>query len=437
MGLNNKKNVISKVLTLCIVANLMGSSTLMADATTLDTSATNDITTQVDVESNSTDTMLTEVPNQQNTIDVANTTCPLDTTLNVNTSETQSSIIKKLDFEYEIQTMIETYKDIKETEKNQNRLDTLDYISKVIDSKDYSIEEKRSLCSSTISQAVLDDVLSIKESINLKKDCEIALNKQSDAENLNLTIEKILNSSVSISSKKDFCLNSLELANLSETISNEEYQNKIAEVTTTLDELKRLEDKKIAEEKAIQQAKQKEAEELARQEAERQAVQQAINEKAQSATTDTSVDTSNLQTMPSTQESTSSSNVGFNGNLTYTDRDFLALVNVVQHEVGNCSTLSKQMVASVVINRALSGIFPASIYDVVSQNNQFTGMSAYINRTDYATQDTIYWCQSVIDGGIDYSNGALFYYAPQWCGYMSYFENMTLVAEHDGQRFFK
>ena len=147
MGLNNKKNVISKVLTLCIVANLMGSSTLMADATTLDTSATNDITTQVDVESNSTDTMLTEVPNQQNTIDVANTTCPLDTTLNVNTSETQSSIIKKLDFEYEIQTMIETYKDIKETEKNQNRLDTLDYISKVIDSKDYSIEEKRSLCS--------------------------------------------------------------------------------------------------------------------------------------------------------------------------------------------------------------------------------------------------------------------------------------------------
>lgn len=435
MGLNNKKSFISKVLTVCIIANLMSSSTLMASATTTDDTITTDTTTKVNVESNSTDTMFTEVPTQQDTIDTTTTTAPLNVDLNNITAETQTSIIKKLDFEYEIEAMLQTYKDIQETEKAQTRLDTLDFINQIIESNEYSIDEKRDLYSTALSNATLNNIISVRESINIKKDCELALNKQSDAENLNLTIEKILDSSVSISSKKDFCLNSLELAKLSETISNEEYEVKVSEVKGTLNELQRIEDKKIAEEKALKLAKEKEAEELARQEAERQAEQQAINERAQSVTTDATVDTSNLQTVPDVQESTA--NVGFNGTLTYTDKDFLALVNVVQHEVGNCSSLSKQMVASVVINRALSGIFPSSMYDVVNQNNQFTGMKAYIDRTDYATQDTVYWCQYVLDNGIDYSNGALFYYAPQWCGYMSYFENMTLVAEHDGQRYFK
>ena len=95
------------------------------------------------------------------------------------------------------------------------------------------------------------------------------------------------------------------------------------------------------------------------------------------------------------------------------------------------------MVASVVINRVLSGTFPDNIYDVVTQQNQFTNISSFVGRTDYASEDTIYWCQYVLDNGIDYSNGALYYYAPKWCGYMSYFENMTLVAECDGQRYFK
>ncbi|MCC8068294.1 MAG: cell wall hydrolase [Ruminococcus sp.] len=412
MGLNNRKSFISKVLTVCIIANLMSSSNIMVSATT------------------------TEAPTQQDDITVTTNTSPLDTD-NLAT-ETQTSIIKKLDFEYEIQSMIERYKNIQEAEKTQARLDTLDFIDRLIESSDYSVDEKRELYSTTLSSAILNNIITVRDSINIKRDCELALNKQSDAENLNLTIEKILNSSVSIDSKKSFCLNSLELANLSGTISDEEYETRINEVQTTLDNLQQEEEKKKAEEKAIQLAKEKEAEEKAIQEAQQQAQQQTTDETVQSVTTvttDTTVDVSNLQTVSDAQES--SSNLGFNGTLTYTDKDFLALVNVVQHEVGNCSTLSKQMVASVIINRALSDIFPSSMYDVVNQTNQFTGMQAYIDRTDYATEDTIYWCQYVLDNGIDYSNGALFYYAPQWCGYMSYFESMTLVAEHDGQRYFK
>jgi len=413
MGLNNKKKIVSQLLTVCIFSSLIGSNTYLAIADTeINIDATNDTNINVSIQQN--DNIVTEV----------------DANTNITNEENQTSIIKKFDFEYELQVMIDTYKNMKETQKAQARLDTLDFIDQVLKSDEYSIDEKRELYRSALSNAAINQIIAMKETLEIKKNSEFELNRQVDAENLELTIEKILNSSASISSKKDFCVNSLELAKLSETITEEQYQVKLKEVEDTLAQQQKEEDERIAKEEAEKIAR----EEQAKKEAEELAKQQAITEKAQTATTDTTVDTSSLQDSPVQEQSNL---VGFNGTLNYSEKDFLALANVVQHEVGNCSSLSKQMVASVVINRALSGIFPSSLYDVVNQTNQFTGMKNFIDRTDYATEDTIYWCQYVLDNGVDYSNGALFYYAPQWCGYMSYFENMTLVAEHDGQRYFK
>jgi spore germination cell wall hydrolase CwlJ-like protein len=381
--------------------------------------------------------------------------------------ETQTSIIKKLDFEYELQGVVDTYKDVKQAEKNQTKAERIEYMESVVASEEYTIDEKRDIVNDEISNAILDSLLQPSEGLSLKQSFSEELNRQVDVNNLNLTMENILNSTATVESKKSFCLNALELSKLSGTISEDEYNDRLSEVEVTLSQ------QKVEEQQQTQLAEEQKAkrEEVLKLQAEEEAKQKSLQAKAEANTTDKSVDVDSLQTIAQAKDvddyantnvtttptedtqvqdttqteevavqetvDTTPTAVGFNGSFTYTEQDFLALVNVVQHEVGYCSTLSKKMVASVIINRVLSQSFPSTIYDVVNQDNQFTGMSAYINRTDYASEDTIKWCQYVLDNGIDYSNGALFYYAPQWCGYMSYFENMTLVAELDGQRYFK
>ncbi|MGN1412396.1 MAG: cell wall hydrolase [Oscillospiraceae bacterium] len=382
-------------------------------------------------------------------------------TVNVNESV---SIIKKLDFENGIQEKVDTYNNLKETERVQNRNKTLDLLNEVANSNKYSKEEKKAISQQTIITAIVNSVLEKEEGMKLLTELNAKIEKVSNVKSLNNTIDNILNSSISISGKDSFCKTALELAKANETITEEEFNSKMDYVQDILNNLQEQEDERIAKqlakeeqarkeeeariqaEKQAQELAKKQAEELARQQAEelarqqaeelarQQAEQEKINQKALEQTTDTTVDTSNLQ--QATYEEPEYYN-GFAGTLQYTDKDFLALCNAVQHEVGNCSAQSKKMVASVIVNRALSGKFPSSMYEVITQPNQFTGISAYVNRTDYATEDTIYWCQYVLDNGVDYSNGALFYYAPQWCGYMSYFENMTLVGECDGQRYFR
>lgn len=392
--------------------------------------------------------------------------CSAEDDINVDsTSNSESiSIIKKLEFENGMDEKLDTYNSQIETEKVQTKNKTLDLLDEVANSNKYSNEEKKAISQQTIITAIVNSVFEKEEGMQLLTELNAKIEKISNVKSLNNTIDNILNSSISISGKNSFCKTALELAKANETITQEEFNSKMEYVQDALDDLQKQEDERIAkqlakeeqarkeEEARIQAEKQaqelarqqaeelarKQAEELAKQQAEelarQQAEQEKINQKALEQTIDTTVDTSNLQ---QTTYNEPEYYEGFAGTLQYTNKDFLALCNAVQHEVGNCSAQSKKMVASVIVNRALSGKFPSSMYDVITQPNQFTGISSYVNRTDYATEDTIYWCQYVLDNGVDYSNGALFYYAPQWCGYMSYFENMTLVGECDGQRYFR
>lgn len=419
MGFNKKKIVLAQILSVCIFSTMINPNIMSISAE----NQVNDVS--ISVQESDDNICTTSIINNQD----------------VQTTESvQTSIISKFDFEDELQEMIDTYKNLQEVQKAQAKEDTISFIDQLINSEEYSIDEKMELGNKAIYNAVFNDIFKSTDALKIKKDFSNQLDKLSEVDNLSSTIENILNSTVSIDTKKDFCYNVLDLSLLNNTISEDMYTSKLQEVTDTLEAQQQTENDRLAKEEAERLAKEEqakiEAEKLAQQQVEENAkaeesAQQQVEEQTQSVTTYSepvqSVEDANVQ----------STQIGFNGTISYNEKDFIALCNVVQHEVGNCSTLSKQMVAGVVINRVLSGIFPNNIYDVVNQKNQFTGMGAFIDRTDYATEDTKYWCQYVLDNGVDYSNGALFYYAPKWCGYMSYFESMTLVAEHDGQRYFK
>lgn len=123
--------------------------------------------------------------------------------------------------------------------------------------------------------------------------------------------------------------------------------------------------------------------------------------------------------------------------ISYTYQEYEMLCAVVMHEVGYCSTYSQQLVTSLIINRVLDGRFGNSIYEVLHAPDQFTAIDNYYSPTVPVTEEVRAVVKNVLNDEHDYANGALFYYAPRWCGYINYFESKQLVAEYDGQRFFK
>lgn len=122
----------------------------------------------------------------------------------------------------------------------------------------------------------------------------------------------------------------------------------------------------------------------------------------------------------------------------YTAEEFDMLCYVVQGEVGDCSEASKIAVANVIINRVKSEQFPDSIYDVLTSPSQFDAIYGYYDRSAVPSQNTID-CVARALAGEDNTNGATYYYAPQYCSGASgsWFESLELCLEVDGQRYFK
>lgn len=139
----------------------------------------------------------------------------------------------------------------------------------------------------------------------------------------------------------------------------------------------------------------------------------------------------------STQSAASNSNVN-SGTISYTNEEFEMMCYVLQNEAGGCSEESKIAVANVIINRVKSPNFPDTLGGVLTSNNQFTAISNYYNKVNAPTQNTIDCARRALNGE-DNSNGALFYYAPKYCGASTaaWFESLSFCMEMEGQRFFK
>lgn len=149
-------------------------------------------------------------------------------------------------------------------------------------------------------------------------------------------------------------------------------------------------------------------------------------------TTTTKSETKKTETKKATTSSSNSSVIS------YTDEEFDMLCYVLQGEVGNCSEQSKIAVANVIINRVKTGRFGSSISDVLTAPNQFTAINGYYSGRNKPTQNTIDCAKRALNGE-DNSNGAVYYYAPKYCGgsTASWFESLTFCMELDGQRYFK
>lgn len=81
--------------------------------------------------------------------------------------------------------------------------------------------------------------------------------------------------------------------------------------------------------------------------------------------------------------------------LPISDQDFILLCNAVANEAGSnwISNYDKACVVEVIMNRVNSPYFPSTIYNVLTQRNQFTGASRYVNLGTYSS----YVTQSVKD----------------------------------------
>ena len=116
---------------------------------------------------------------------------------------------------------------------------------------------------------------------------------------------------------------------------------------------------------------------------------------------------------------------------------------VVSSETGYCEDAAQKAVAHTIINRVLSDKFPNNIYDVVTQNNQYTAIHSYFDGQyrpglepgSDGWNRTMQLCYEAMQE-YDYTNGAVAYYNPEMIGYNAWFESLTLVYTDQYGRFF-
>lgn len=97
-----------------------------------------------------------------------------------------------------------------------------------------------------------------------------------------------------------------------------------------------------------------------------------------------------VQTAAETALTTAETEAAPSRAITVTDAEYIMLCNVVGHEYGAnwVSEYDKALVVEVIMNRVNSPLFPNTIYSVLTQRNQFSGLSYYINLGTFSYQVT-------------------------------------------------
>ena len=97
-----------------------------------------------------------------------------------------------------------------------------------------------------------------------------------------------------------------------------------------------------------------------------------------------------VQTVAETALTTAETEAAPSRAITVTDAEYIMLCNVVGHEYGAnwVSEYDKALVVEVIMNRVNSPLFPNTIYSVLTQRNQFSGLSYYINLGTFSYQVT-------------------------------------------------
>ncbi len=125
-------------------------------------------------------------------------------------------------------------------------------------------------------------------------------------------------------------------------------------------------------------------------------------------------------------------------NFNLDEQEYQVLLRIVEAEAGGEDTVGKMLVANVIMNRVHSGIFPATVTEVVYQNTgcgaQFAPtVDGRIDRVS-VSQDTTEAVNRVL-GGEDVSQGALFFRSTR--SRSSWFDqSLNRVLEHGNHIFY-
>ena len=140
---------------------------------------------------------------------------------------------------------------------------------------------------------------------------------------------------------------------------------------------------------------------------------------AQSSTASTAVTTA-AATESEAPASTAVPKKAWESQITYSE--YVMLCNMVGHEYGAnwVSEYDKALIVEVIMNRVKSSQFPNTIYGVLTQRNQFPGMSYYINLGRFSSQVTSSVKKAVelyFEEPSRFNHGYLFYTGDGWRNY--------------------
>lgn len=111
--------------------------------------------------------------------------------------------------------------------------------------------------------------------------------------------------------------------------------------------------------------------------------------------------------------------------ISVTDREYIMLCNVVGHEYGSdwVPIEEKALVAEVIMNRVNSPQFPDTIYEVLTQYNQFAGLESLVemdHMSGYVTQSVRDAVDLYLSNPAQFQHGYLFFNGD---GYRNYFRS--------------
>lgn len=149
-------------------------------------------------------------------------------------------------------------------------------------------------------------------------------------------------------------------------------------------------------------------------------------------------------TTSSNDSSTTLTGTGTYSSLSFTDDEIRYLANLVESETsgrgeltGEPTKCAAMNVCSVALNRVLSADFPNTVYDVIVQRSQFTGMSKKVNRTDYASDAAYAAVKKTIEFG-DTTGGCQYFLNEAIAGHPSWLNNLTYCFKDNiGHTFYK
>ena len=145
----------------------------------------------------------------------------------------------------------------------------------------------------------------------------------------------------------------------------------------------------------------------------------------------------------STKNMQSNNIKAYYNNICLSENDMNMMCTIVSSEAGYCDDMAQKAIAHTILNRFNDDRFPNTMYEITTQENQYTAIHSYF---DGQYREGLYpgselWnhsmqlCYEALNEW-DFTGGAFAYYNPQMIGYNAWFESLQFTYQNQYARFF-